>query len=45
MRPRKRIDIVEIDGRPAKESEFAQVFLDHGFEQDGSKLAPWPSGV
>ena len=45
IRPRKRIEIEQINGQKATELGEPKVFLDNGFEKDGGKFVLWPSGV
>ncbi|MCZ6820785.1 MAG: hypothetical protein O7G31_15045, partial [Calditrichaeota bacterium] len=45
IRPRRKIEIEEINGQPATACKLAEVFLRNGFERDGSKLVLWPSGL
>ncbi len=44
-RPRKRIELEQIDELPAGSHALASAFLACGFEQEGETLALWPSGV
>jgi ATP-dependent Lhr-like helicase len=43
LRPRKRLEIENINSIPAGESEWAAEFIKLGFEQDDKKLILWPS--
>jgi ATP-dependent Lhr-like helicase len=51
LRPRRRIEIAQINEQPASEclpaqaGKLAEAFLRNGFERDGEKLVLWPSGV
>ncbi len=45
LRPANRIEISEIDTRPASASPVAMHLLNRGFEKDGGKLVLWPSAV
>ena len=45
IRARKKLDISQIDGRPAAESELANLFIEYGFEIDGQHLVLWPSNI
>jgi ATP-dependent Lhr-like helicase len=45
LRPRKRIEIIQINDQPAATCKLAEVFVYNGFERDGDKLVLWPSGV
>ena len=42
-RPRKKIEISQIDGKSAAKSKHLQLFVDNGFEIDGENLVLWPS--
>jgi ATP-dependent Lhr-like helicase len=43
LRPRKRVEIEEINNAPAADHELAGEFIKLGFERDGKKLTLWPS--
>ncbi|MFQ5605459.1 MAG: DEAD/DEAH box helicase [bacterium] len=45
LRPRKHLEIGEIDGQPAVSSPLAAAFLQNGYEQKGKNIILWPSGV
>ncbi len=45
IRARKKLDISQIDGQPAADSPFANLFIEHGFEIDGLHLLLWPSNI
>jgi ATP-dependent Lhr-like helicase len=45
LRPRKKIDITQINGRPAAKHELSSLFQDNGFEIDGDGLVLWPSHI
>ena len=45
LRPRKRIEILQINDQPATESRLTECIVRNGFEREGEKLVLWPSGV
>ncbi len=45
LRPRRRIEISQINEQPASDCKLAEAFVRTGFERDGEKLVLWPSGV
>ncbi|MBN1558795.1 hypothetical protein JW998_00995, partial [candidate division KSB1 bacterium] len=45
LRPRKKLELVNIDGRPAAQHDLASLFSEHGFEKDGDRLVLWPSNL
>jgi len=45
FRPRKKIEIEEINGIPAIKNKFMDLFLSNGFEHESKKLTLWPSGI
>ncbi len=45
LRPRRRLEIDQIDGTNAGSHELAVVFIQHGFEREGEKLVLWPSRI
>ncbi len=45
FRPRKKIEIHEINRQAAAENELSKVFLRRGFEIAAKKLVLWPSGL
>ncbi|MBN1464938.1 DEAD/DEAH box helicase, partial [candidate division KSB1 bacterium] len=45
LRPRKKIELVHIDARPAAQHELASLFTERGFEIDGDRLVLWPSSL
>jgi len=45
IKPAKRIEIRQINSRPATKSSIASHFLNNGFEKDGTRLVLWPSAV
>ena len=45
LRPRKKIDIAQINGLPAAKHELSSLFQDSGFEIDGDGLVLWPSNL
>ncbi len=45
LRPRKKIDIAQINGRPAAKHELSGLFQENGFEIDGHGLVLWPSNL
>jgi len=45
LRPRRRIEISQINEQAASECKLAEAFVRNGFERDGEKLVLWPSGV
>jgi hypothetical protein len=45
LKPAGRIEIHQIDNRPAAASPVAEDLVKNGFEKDGTKLVLWPSAV
>lgn len=45
IRPRKKIEILQIDGVDAARHELATVLIKKGFEMDGETLVLWPSNL
>jgi ATP-dependent Lhr-like helicase len=45
IRPRKKIEIQQINGEPATSFELSDDFLANGFEKNGDVLELWPSGL
>lgn len=45
FRPRKKIEIAQINGQPASASNHAACFTEQGFEIDGDSLLLWPSKI
>ncbi len=45
LRPRPRLEILEVNDAPAAECVFAGTFVQGGFEREGEKLVLWPSKV
>lgn len=45
LRPRRRVEIAEINGKAAGQCKLAEVFVQNGFERHGEKLVLWPSGA
>ena len=45
LKPRNRIEVLQIDGRPAAASRHAHAFTQNGFETEGDGLILWPSAL
>lgn len=45
LRPRKKIEIQQINNKPVISSEYSLRFLENGFEKNGEILEIWPSGL
>jgi ATP-dependent Lhr-like helicase len=45
LRPRPRIEVLQVNEAPAAECAFAEIFVQNGFEREGDKLVLWPSKV
>jgi ATP-dependent Lhr-like helicase len=45
LKPRNRIEILRIDGRPAASYRHANMFIRKGFETEGDGLILWPSAL
>ncbi|MGH7495475.1 MAG: DNA glycosylase AlkZ-like family protein [bacterium] len=45
LRPRSRIEILQVNEAPAAECAFAETLVQNGFEREGEKLLLWPSKV
>ncbi|MBN1482997.1 DEAD/DEAH box helicase [candidate division KSB1 bacterium] len=45
IRPRKKIEILQIDGMNPARHELAALIIDKGFEIDGENLVLWPSNL
>jgi len=45
FKPAGRIEIHQIDNRPATASPAAEFLVEYGFEKEGDRLVLWPSAV
>lgn len=45
LRPRKRLELCQIDSQPAASHPLASAFLSCGYEKEGESLVLWPSGI
>jgi ATP-dependent Lhr-like helicase len=45
LRPRRKIEIAQINEAAATKCKLADAFVRNGFERDGERLVLWPSGI